>query len=292
MAFPLLFLVLLTSFVDASAQAGSSRPPRQSQPQLPAQAGERGLAQEPVRPRVLVTAFEPFLDLKANGSERVGRELLREFGDGRSEIDYEFCVLPVVYDEAARVARECYVRAVARGKVDLVVATGETNGCYVRVETRAHNNDQFEAPDNRGEVRRRPRPIVPGGALQEYFSYPAEAMYCALVTNPAPMRVNPRLSTSPGNFLCNHVAYHLSRAMRDEGVPFGFVHLPEAACSTRQLRSAAAALHRMVLAAVDKSPDPSAGEAPWPDEQHACHANYRKMVDQAPPRQGLPKPKR
>jgi pyroglutamyl-peptidase len=237
------------------------------------------------RARVLVTVFEPFLDLKENGSEKVGQELLRVFGRGRSPVEYELCVLPVVYDEAARVAQDCYAKAATRGKIDLVVATGETNGCYVRLETRAHNNDQFAGPDNRGVVRRRPRPIVPAGASQEYFTFPGEAMYCALATVPSPSRVSARLSTSPGNFLCNHVAYHLNRVLRDEGVPFGFVHLPEAACPARKIRSAAAALHRMVLAALDRPP----AEGEWPTDEHVCHATYRRVVDTAPATQGLPK---
>jgi pyroglutamyl-peptidase len=166
--------------------------------------------------RVLLTAFEPFGDRAENSSLKVGRAVASAPPPG---VDLEWLVLPVVAEECGRVARS----AIAQWEPNLVLCLGQAAGASaMRVERRAANLDDFAAPDNAGDQRR--RPVAADG--------PA---YCGatvgvdhLVRELRRRGISAEPSASAGTFVCNHLFYELLRPTRSEPHAYraGFLHLP------------------------------------------------------------------
>lgn len=192
--------------------------------------------------KLLLTSFDPFGGSAKNNTQAIVAELVKQ-GLGKS-VSISTCNLPVVYDQAAKVAEDC----IAREKPDVVVSFGEA-GCSLRIETAATNLDDSPGfPDNAGQIRSGTE-IVLTAPNRIGFSFPVDQMFCA---------VSPQIedalevSISPGAFVCNNTAFHLSTDLTGKGIPFTFIHVPNSRCEDAQANPEknAAVLIPMLKAAV------------------------------------------
>ena len=190
-------------------------------------------------PLLIVTYFEPFEGRSRNRSEELARELAE-----RSELLGRFsgirlCRLPVVYDVAPRMALDC-IRTPEPGlggPAPWVLSRGDWSGESLSIETAAHNLDHSpHLADNAGETRTE-RPIIPGAEPSLEFRFPMTPF----LSSPILSALSPRISPSAGGFLCNHLAYHLTRTLGQEGVPFLFVHTGHQDSRSPKLEAAALA---------------------------------------------------
>jgi pyroglutamyl-peptidase len=163
--------------------------------------------------RVVVFAFEPFGGESVNASLEAARRWAER--DGSLKV----AEVPVVAGEAERVAGE--VLAGRGSNPALVLALGEAarEPWEVRLERTYHNLDDFRIPDNAG-LRRERVPIAEGGPSVQYSTIDLEMVTAALGDVPVTVRV----SDDAGRFLCNRLAYFLSKSYSH--LPFTFVHLP------------------------------------------------------------------
>lgn len=172
-----------------------------------------------VKSVVLLTGFEPFSGQPFNVSTE-GVRLFCESGGSAARAELSWRVLPVVYDEAALRLGE----AIAELKPRVVISVGICDEPCYRIERVAHNLDDTEVADNKGEVRRSLR-IIEDGPESCAAPYPHAELARGLEEKGLPWR----FSDSAGGFLCNHVFYHLCRAA---AVPGGgvecatFLHVP------------------------------------------------------------------
>lgn len=192
--------------------------------------------------KIMLTAFEPFGGRTINSSLIAAQTLARNHT--RDGIEYEVCVLPVEYDNAARAARACHARM--NPKPDMVVSLGE-GGESVDLETRAWNYDDTAGfADNAGSIREN-RTIDVNTTPFELLTLPAAEMFCAADA----IRIGPPVnaSTSPGYYVCNNTAYHLARYFKPQNVPYGFIHVP--ATDQEGSEIAALTLDRMLRAGMN-----------------------------------------
>jgi pyroglutamyl-peptidase len=176
--------------------------------------------------KVMLTSFDPFDGSTANNSQAVVAKLAAMARSIGPNITIETCNLPVVYDVGAQTALDCFNKL----KPDAVVSLGEAD-CSILIETAATNlDDTAGVADNAGNIRTN-SPIVAGGPERSGFNFPVEAMFCALPASGS----NVDLSISPGGFVCNNVAYHMSQNMEAKNIPFTFIHVPNAECSSAQM---------------------------------------------------------
>ena len=206
---------------------------------------------------VLFTTFDPFGGSPTNNTQAIGA-LLRAhpdwIGPGTS---VTICNLPVVYGEAPKQALDC----IAREKPDLVVSLGEA-GCSLQVESAANNSDDTPGfPDNAGVVREA-QPIVPGGPARLGFAFPVEAMMCAIDPDGLSGVI---ASISPGNFVCNNLAYSLAYQLGPKNLPFTFIHVPNSRCAPSDADPEANArrIAQAVAAAQAALTQPSATSSLW-----------------------------
>ncbi len=168
--------------------------------------------------RVLVTGFEPFLQLGWNPSQEMVEVLRgREWGEGvvvRGE------VLKVEYERAA--AR--VVELMEEFEPDVVLSVGVAAKTEeIRLERVAININDSIHLDNAGEVRRGRRIVVEGP--EAYFStLPVDELRELLVVGESGVVV----SNHAGAYVCNHVFYTaLHHAGRMGRKPVcGFLHVP------------------------------------------------------------------
>jgi pyroglutamyl-peptidase len=203
-----------------------------------------------ILPLLIITFFEPFDGRGRNRSEELARELAE-----RPELSSRFsavrlCGLPVVYDAAPRIALDCIrtPESASGGPPPWVISLGEWSGPSLRVETAAHNRDHApHHPDNAGETRTG-RPILPGAEPSLGFRFPMTRFF----SSPSLRALSPAVSPSPGGFLCNHLAYHLTRTLGHDDIPFLFVHTGHQ--DSRPVRDEAIALAEALVLAHDGNP--------------------------------------
>lgn len=196
------------------------------------------------RRRVMLTAFEPFGGRPDNGSKIVAEKLASEHND--ADVEYVTCVIPVEYDKAAARAKECYDQMTP--KPDVVISTGE-GGCDIRVETKAMNYDDTPRFADNAGVERVEAPININTTPYEFLTLPVQDMVCAVDD----VQVGPPVNTSTwaGYYVCNNTAYHMSRYLKPQGVPFGFIHLPvPSSCEKYSADDTATVLNKMIRAGV------------------------------------------
>jgi len=153
---------------------------------------------------VLVIGFEPYGKNEVNPSQ-----LLAEALGG--------VVLPVSYGRAAGELR----RALDERDPEIVVAFGLADEREaITPERFAHNLDEASTTDN-DDAAGSGGEIEAGGPLATRSTLPVEAIVAALREAGLPADV----SRDAGGYLCNHVFYVLTRALRD-GQKGGFVHVP------------------------------------------------------------------
>lgn len=215
---------------------------------------------------VLITSFEPFAGRRSNNSGAIAEALRLKHGILGAGVELSFCTLPVVYDEAAEVAMRC----VEHRRPDIVVSLGEAD-CGLRLETAATNlDDSPDLPDNAGQVRVAHR-IVDSGPERVGFLFPVQALYLAL--KDAPSRIE--VSSSPGSYVCNNLAYHLALRLGARGIPFTFIHVPSGGCPApiRDPLANAAAIGRMLRGAVTEIQSPA-----WLNARSAMPATRGQAV--------------
>lgn len=192
---------------------------------------------------VMVTGFEPFMGNTVNHSQ-LAAEALGKSDPNKTCVRFQACILPVEYEKGAAKAVECFEKA--SPKPDLVMSMGEGD-CSVRIETRGHNlNNTPGFADNAGVVKNNEL-IDEDGAEDNLITLPVPAMYCA--TKAAVGRPT-TVSTTPGFYVCNDVAYRLAKYFKGEKIPFGFIHVPSSMCGKTDPLETADKITLMARAAI------------------------------------------
>lgn len=195
------------------------------------------------RPRLLLTAFEPFGGRRSNRSQTLLEQLARSLGrsDGPRVATH---LLPV--DFARLPGAVGRALASFRGGPDALLMLGESGQTEsLRLERLAVNRIDARIPDNAG-LQPTGAPVVTPGPS----AYLTSARLRAALT--AARREDPgaALSEDAGRFACNAAYFHALHALHAKGradVPVLFVHVP---VSTRALalRPATRALLGIVAA--------------------------------------------
>lgn len=162
--------------------------------------------------RILLTAFSPFNGASKNTSMDVidALQLLLASHETRT------VELPVAFANAHRVA----LTAAQQFRPDIILSFGEdSTRTTINVETQAYNQQQTTIADNDG-AQPQGKTIISGGIPTIATNFPIwpKGVVASLRQTPWPMD----LSTDPGTFVCNHVAYHLYSSH----FPTLFMHVP------------------------------------------------------------------
>jgi pyroglutamyl-peptidase len=175
---------------------------------------------------VLLTGFEPFDGETVNPSWQAVRQLPRRWaqspGARAHDVTVEVAELPCVFG----VAGDRLAELLDRHRPELVICVGQAGGrAQITPERVAVNLDDAEIPDNAGN-QPVDLPIVPDGPAAYFPTIPTKAAVAAMHAAGVPAAV----SQTAGNFVCNHVFYHLMHliATRHPGTRGGFVHVPYA----------------------------------------------------------------
>jgi pyroglutamyl-peptidase len=170
--------------------------------------------------KILLTGFEPFGSFRRNPSWDA-LERARDLGLFAG-LEVALARIPVTWHEAFA----AFERARLEHQPSLAISFGVHGGqggrglSTIWLETTARNRDGASAPDNAG-VLRPERPIEPGGPEALPSGLPVAALRDALER----AGFDCGLSDDAGKYLCNHLFYRASRALRG-GIPYGFVHVP------------------------------------------------------------------
>ena len=164
----------------------------------------------------LVTGFEPFGELIVNSSELIVRALTT-----LGQHDVITAVLPTSYRRAEARIRELLQAHRPRTVLMFGLAEGTDTLCLEQV---ALNLDDFDAPDNDGEVRLRQR-IIDGAPI----GYSTTLQLNRMADLPA-RRFGEQVvfSHDAGGYVCNHVFFTAAHIVATEfpGSRCGFIHLP------------------------------------------------------------------
>jgi pyroglutamyl-peptidase len=175
--------------------------------------------------RALLTGFAPFDGAALNPSWEAARLAAATPLDGISLTAAE---LPCVFGAALDELRT----QIERVDPDLVVCVGLAPGRHaVSVERVAVNVDDARIPDNSGN-QPIDEPVVPGGPAAYFSTLPIKACVAAI----RDAGIAAEVSSTAGNYVCNHVFYGLmhllatrgSSATRGSATRGGFVHVPYA----------------------------------------------------------------
>jgi pyroglutamyl-peptidase len=243
--------IILCAAILACGMAKS--PPTHASASYAVPAGDAQLAPY----KVMLTSFDPFGGSSANNTQPIVAQLKTMAATIGPNITIETCNLPVVYDVGAQTAMDCFNKI----KPDAVISFGEA-ACNILIETAATNLDNTPgAPDNAGN-QRAGTPIVANGPERSGFDFPVEAMFCTLPSDGA----NVLVSRSPGNFVCNNVAYHMSQNLEPLNIPFTFIHVPSSQCpaNVKDPVTNANTIATMLSAAISNLRNAAAPASLWP----------------------------
>ncbi len=195
--------------------------------------------------RVMVTSFEPFPGRSDNGSQ-LTVDALNQL-PSTPDVEYVYCTLPILYDQAALKAQECFENM--NPKPDMVISTGE-NGCNLRLESKFMNLDANAALADNSGIRRYFNRIDRSAPFHELSTLPLTDMYCAGIDPSVARRVT--ASDNPGNFVCNNTAFILNRFFKERQIPYGFIHVPMPRSQDCQVEypDVAQTIHTMIRAGV------------------------------------------
>ncbi len=167
----------------------------------------------------LVTGFEAYGGRGVNPSGEVARRLDGGEIDGVAVVGRRF---PVSF----RVLAESIEQALAELDPVAVIGLGLWPGeATIRIERIAVNLADFEIPDNDGELLV-DQPVERTNATACLATLPLREIERALLAAGIPVR----LSNSAGTFLCNTTMFSFLRGLEKsgrEGVPCGFIHVPD-----------------------------------------------------------------
>ena len=165
--------------------------------------------------KVLVTGFQPFLEFKANPSQRVA-EILN--GSTFGHISFVGAVLPVSYSD---IENEL-VQNIRKTNPDLIIGTGLAAGrAKISLEKIAVNYKYSTSPDNDGQKASGEK--IDQNMPDGIFSFlDVESLHKSLNEKNIPSQI----SLSAGAYICNYAMFVILREARKEGKLGGFVHLP------------------------------------------------------------------
>lgn len=157
--------------------------------------------------KLLVTAFEPFLDHATNPTIELARRLKSEAIDTLT--------LPVVYEKAAQKV----IERAQHDSYDFILLLGlAADRQTVSIEHHALNLMDAPTPDNEGVIKRFEVIADKGPDL-----YLTDIPYQAILLNADSKRI--QLSLSAGGYICNDTFYRVKNAFKDYKV--GFIHVPK-----------------------------------------------------------------
>jgi pyroglutamyl-peptidase len=172
-----------------------------------------------MQPRVLLTGFRRFGDLKTNPTE----QLMHAIASSDERFSYAV-VEPVVLDTDYVLCEQQFRDAVTRFAPDAILSFGVNTGVdELRLERIAVNLDDAGIPDSGGHLRAGER-IVEEGPVGYWATLGLDGVHEALVEAGIPVR----FSNHAGTYVCNHLFYygsHLTQTL-GSGVAMGFVHVP------------------------------------------------------------------
>ncbi|MEM8712470.1 MAG: pyroglutamyl-peptidase I [Planctomycetota bacterium] len=188
---------------------------------------------------VLLTGFEPFLDVTLNPSGEVaarldGVELGLESGDA---VHVHGCVLPVSFERAPRALAEALSEL---GEAPLaILSLGVHRGPQFRLESRAGARFESTQPDNDGQVG---APATLDGPAVRETPFDLELCVSWLEEAGAPLTT---VSDDAGGYLCERV---FRAGLDAEVAPALFLHVPpvESLAVGEQLAVVRGFLTRMV----------------------------------------------
>lgn len=184
---------------------------------------------------LLLTGFEPFGDdpgaLSLNPSAAIANTLHgQQFGHWRVAGH----VLPCEYGRSARVLKTL----IREYEPQAVVCLGQAGGrSAISIERVAINWDEADLPDNAG-ILRSGQPILKTAPAAYFSTLPIHAIQAALFKQSIPAE----LSSSAGQFVCNHVFFSLMHAISKAGIPAGFIHVPYLPEQAKQVSKATPAM--------------------------------------------------
>lgn len=204
---------------------------------------------------LLLTGFEPFGDdpgaQKLNPSAAIAQAL---HGQHIGAWRVEGRVLPCEYASSVSVLK----RHLKTLQPQAIVCLGQAGGrAAISIERIAINWDEATLPDNAGNLRTG-SPILKTAPAAYFSSLPIHAMRDAIAAQGIPAE----LSSTAGQFVCNHVFFHLMHSLRKSKRPAGFVHvpyLPEQAQATGIAQMPSMTLAQMIAAircAIETIPSP------------------------------------
>ena len=182
-------------------------------------------SRKPLKPlkTLLLTGFEPFGDdpgdQQLNPSAAIASALHgQQIGDWRISGH----ILPCEYGRSARVLKTLMREYAPQAVLCLGQAGGRS---VISIERIAINWDEAALADNAG-VLRSGQPILKTAPAAYFSTLPIHAMQSALLQQNIPVEI----SSSAGQFVCNHVFFLLMHTLRKEKghpkLPAGFVHVP------------------------------------------------------------------
>jgi pyroglutamyl-peptidase len=180
--------------------------------------------------RVLLTGFESF----AGSPENTSRIIVETFRAGLAkkplthEILLETRTLPVVYGKAEAALGQ----VLKEFEPEITLSFGEYGGSELRLEARAQNRDGSWAEDNEGVAHSDLSiPIIEGEEAELASSLPLEDLVSVLAKKHYPVSI----SQDAGDYLCNHLFFHLMHSTRKQGSAryAGFIHVPAPVVATK-----------------------------------------------------------
>jgi pyroglutamyl-peptidase len=170
---------------------------------------------------LLVTGFEPFMELGSNPSAQLAERL-----DGATIGGHPVVARTLPVELAG--LRERLAAVLEEVEPAAVIATGLHPGAHeVRLERIAVNLADFDIDDNTG-ARATDEPLEDDGPVARESRLPVRAIQAALLEQGIPAR----LSYTAGTYLCNATMY-LLLGLTD--VPAGFIHVPYTSAQVAEL---------------------------------------------------------
>ena len=175
---------------------------------------------------ILITGFEPFGDAASNPSGEVARVLDDEQINGRTVVGR---VLPVEFGRAKQQLRAL----IDEIRPELVLCLGvAASRPAISLERVAVNLDDASIPDNAGQ-QPIDQPVEESAPTAYLTTLPVKAMFAGMQAT--------ELSSSAGNYVCNHLFFALMHSLDSrENVRGGFVHVPSLSTNLTQERLTAA----------------------------------------------------
>lgn len=168
--------------------------------------------------KVLVTAFEPFNNMKNNYSQEVLKYIE----------DVDKLVVDVVYDQ-------CYqniINSFDLDSYDLIISMGEARMREeLTLELSAQNLSSCSLPDNLGNLKK-DEEIMPSGELILHTKVDLSKVFEEI-----------KFSNDAGKFVCNNLYYHL---LANYSTKVLFIHVPECHDDEKMYQKLAAKIQKII----------------------------------------------